>query len=269
MTRLISAQRVAILILLCVWWNGCSFSGESASDEEKDPNYLAGRGRIAALNYAGAIESFEKALETNPRSAAAHLELGLIYYQHVTTNWARAIYHFEKYLELRPKANNADLIRQNVDYCKLGLAKEMPYTLSNDLVRKEVERLARENGDMRQTVEQLKAQLALRPNATPGGETAFNPINASNVNALASAESAPGPNVQHPPAAERQTAPPMSRETARATAASTRAYVVKSGDNPFAIARSYGVKLENLLNANPGLEPRRLQPGQTLVIPLP
>src|SRR5256885_12611275 len=53
------------------------------------------------------------------RSAAPHLELGLIYYQNVTTNWARAIYHFEKYLELRPKANNADLIRQNIDYCKL------------------------------------------------------------------------------------------------------------------------------------------------------
>src|SRR5256885_9079492 len=60
------------------------------------------------------------------RSAAPHLELGLIYYQNVTTNWARAIYHFEKYLELRPKANNADLIRQNIDYCKLALAREVP-----------------------------------------------------------------------------------------------------------------------------------------------
>ncbi len=101
MTRLISAPLAAILFLLCLWWSGCSFSSESGLEEEKDPNYLAGRSRRAALNFTGAIEAFEKSLEANPRSAAAHLELGLIYYQNITTNWARAIYHFEKYLEKR------------------------------------------------------------------------------------------------------------------------------------------------------------------------
>src|SRR5438477_5058636 len=182
MTRLFSVRRGAILFVLCIWWSGCSLSNESSLDEEKDPNYLAGRSRRAALNYTGAIEAYEKALETNPRSAAPHLELGLIYYQNVTTNWARAIYHFEKYLELRPKANNADLIRQNIDYCKLALAREVPYTPNNDLVRKEVERLARENTDLRQQVEQLKAQLALRAGASSAtGAVAFNPLRASNA----------------------------------------------------------------------------------------
>src|SRR5712675_852774 len=117
MTWSISAGRGVALIVLCFWWSGCSRSGGSGFGEEKDPDYLAGRSRRAALNYTGAIEAFESALETNPRSAAAHLELGLIYYQNVTTNWPRAIYHFEKYVELRPKANNADLIRQDIDYC--------------------------------------------------------------------------------------------------------------------------------------------------------
>ena len=33
------------------------------------------------------------------------------------------------------------------------------------------------------------------------------------------------------------------------------------------IARKYGVKVEALMAANPGLDPRRLRVGQTLTIP--
>src|ERR1051326_8502549 len=176
MTSLKSARflllQLIFCVCVCVWWSGCSPAGDNAADEEKDPNYLAGRSRRAALNFSGAVEAFDKALEGNPRSAAAHLELGLIYYQNITTNWARAIYHFEKYLELRPKASNADLIRQNIDYCKLALAREVPYTPNNDLVRKEVERLARDNAELRQQVDQLKAQLAFRAASGSNGASA-------------------------------------------------------------------------------------------------
>jgi len=49
----------------------------------------------------------------------------------------------------------------------------------------------------------------------------------------------------------------------------TRSYVVKQGETPASIARKYGVKLDALLAANPGLNPSRLRIGQTLVIPAP
>jgi len=252
MSRLIFVWPAAIFVLLFLGWSGCSPSGESGLDEEKEPNYLAGRSRKSAQNYTGAIEAFEQALEANPRSAAAHLELGLIYYQNVTTHWARAIYHFEKYLQLRPKANNADLIRQNIDYCKLALAKEVPYTPNNDLIRKEVERMGRENTDLRRQVEQLKAQLSLRPVSAANGAAAF--------------KSSSNTALQHAQPGERQPEPSPADETARPMAAS-KTHVVKSGDTPYAIARIYGVKLASLLSANPGLDPRRLRPGQTVVIP--
>src|SRR5438132_9076367 len=208
MSRLIFVWLAAIFVLLCLGWSGCSPSGESGLDEEKESNYLVGRSRKSAQNYTGAIEAFEQALEANPRSAAAHLELGLIYYQNVTTHWARAIYHFEKYLELRPKANNADLIRQNIDYCKLALAREVPYTPNNDLVRKEVERLARENTDLRQQVEQLKTQPTLRPPAAPNTVMASNPVNASNARPVVSAQVLSTPAAQDTPPGERPTASP-------------------------------------------------------------
>ena len=267
MTRLISAPLAAILFLLCLWWSGCSFSSDSGVEEEKDPNYLAGRSRRAALNFTGAIEAFEKSLEANPRSAAAHLELGLIYYQNITTNWARAIYHFEKYLELRPKANNADLIRQNIDYCKLALAKEVPYTPNNDLVRREIERLARDNADLRQQAEQLKAQLALRPATATNGAAVFNSGNGSNARSLAASQTYSDPAPQYARSVERSAAASPPNETGQTSAAS-KSHVVRSGDTPYSIARNYGVRLANLLSANPGLDPRRLRPGQTLVIPL-
>ena len=268
MTRLFSVRRGAILFVLCIWWSGCSLSNESSLDEEKDPNYLAGRSRRAALNYTGAIEAYEKALETNPRSAAPHLELGLIYYQNVTTNWARAIYHFEKYLELRPKANNADLIRQNIDYCKLALAREVPYTPSNDLVRKEIERLTRDNGDLRKQVDQLKAQLAWRAGATSAtGTVVFGPLTASNARSPGADRVLATPEAEYAQAVGRSTASGPANDPGPAAPSKTR--VIRSGDTPYSIARNYGVKLASLLSANPGLDPRRLRPGQTLVIPLP
>jgi LysM repeat protein len=46
-------------------------------------------------------------------------------------------------------------------------------------------------------------------------------------------------------------------------------YVVKSGDIPETIAAQFGITTEDLLAANPGLDPRELQVGQVLIIPAP
>src|SRR6266699_2967669 len=193
MTLANAAVRWATLVLLCGCWIGCSPLGEGGRDEEKDPNYLAGKNRVSALDHLGAIDAFEKALAADPRSAAAHLELGLIHQQYLATNWARAIYHFEKYLELRPKANNADLIRQRISQCKLELAKEVPFAAVNQQMQRELEkmdRLSRDNADLRQQLEQLKAQLAQRPGSAPGGVTALNPASPRGSRPLVSAQAA-------------------------------------------------------------------------------
>lgn len=44
-------------------------------------------------------------------------------------------------------------------------------------------------------------------------------------------------------------------------------YVVQPGDVPVTIAQRCGVTLEDLLAANPGLDPTRLRPGDRLRIP--
>jgi len=73
--------------------NGCSSSDQSQLDEEKEPHFVLGRGRVNAMDYQGAIEAFEQSLEANPHSAAAHFELGWLYDEKVPDP-AAAIYHY-------------------------------------------------------------------------------------------------------------------------------------------------------------------------------
>jgi LysM repeat protein len=46
-------------------------------------------------------------------------------------------------------------------------------------------------------------------------------------------------------------------------------YVVQAGDIPVTIAEKFGITVEELLAANPGIDPRGLQIGQVLIIPAP
>ncbi|MCF7669416.1 MAG: LysM peptidoglycan-binding domain-containing protein [Verrucomicrobia bacterium] len=46
-------------------------------------------------------------------------------------------------------------------------------------------------------------------------------------------------------------------------------YTVKSGDSFYKIAKDHGVSVKAIVDANPGLDPRRLQIGQKIVIPAP
>src|SRR5438105_15889890 len=106
---------------LALGLSSCSPWGEGPTDEEKDPHFLTGKSRMGSMDYDGAINAFENALISNPKSAAAHFELGLLY-EEKKSNPAAAIYHFEKHLELRPESNMAETVRQHEMNCKLELA---------------------------------------------------------------------------------------------------------------------------------------------------
>lgn len=58
-----------------------------------------------------------------------------------------------------------------------------------------------------------------------------------------------------------------TRAPATAAPASSGTYKVKKGDYPAKIAKDLGVSLKALLDANPGLDPKKLQIGQELKVP--
>lgn len=259
MTRLGSAQNCILLLFACVGLNGCFPSTGGSFDEQRDPNLLSGLSRKRGMNYSGAAEAFEKALEANPRSASAHLELALLCYENLG-DFAAAIYHFEKYLRLNPKSNRADSIRQYITYCKQELIKGLPMASVNQQLQRELEKmdkLMRENNELRQQVEQLKPQVNQRAFVSAAGPASPD-------------DRAPAPLAQVQPSynsAPVDSAVPAAIREASSPVSASKTHVVRSGETPYSIARSYGVPVASLLSANPGVDPKRLRPGQPLSVP--
>src|SRR5882724_9045157 len=98
----------------------------------------------STLDYQGAIECFEKALEANPRSAMAHFEAGILYEKHKQDH-AAAIYHFERFLELRPGSGYAEVVRTHIMGCKQELAKAVSLGPVAQSLQREFEQLAQQN----------------------------------------------------------------------------------------------------------------------------
>jgi serine-type D-Ala-D-Ala carboxypeptidase/endopeptidase (penicillin-binding protein 4) len=68
-----------------------------------------------------------------------------------------------------------------------------------------------------------------------------------------------------PPAAAAPATPPPPSAPAAAAAASE--HEIRAGDTLDGIARRYGLTVQQLEDANPGLNPRRLIPGRTIALP--
>ncbi len=59
----------------------------------------------------------------------------------------------------------------------------------------------------------------------------------------------------------------QAAQAAPATGAGGRSHALAEGDNFWTVARRLGVRVSDLRAANPGLDPRKLRPGQVLAVP--
>src|SRR5438309_3911832 len=168
----VNPVRCALFLLLALGLCGCLPSGHSPLDEEKEPHFLAGKSRVNTLDYQGAIECFEKALEANPRSALAHFEAGLQYENHKQDH-AAAIYHFERFLELRPGSGYAEVVRQHILACKQELAKTVSLGPVTQSLQREFELLTEENKRLRNEVERWRANAQIQNTNNPPGKVAL------------------------------------------------------------------------------------------------
>ncbi|MBN2508073.1 MAG: tetratricopeptide repeat protein [Verrucomicrobia bacterium] len=245
---------------------GC-VPGADSQDEEKNPYYVAGQDRVGARDYAGAIEAFEKALEVNPRSALAHYELGVLY-ETRENDYAAAIYHYNKVLKLRPQGTYpAENARQRIPGCRLEMIKDDTLETLNPTAMREIERLRKENQLLRQYLETWNAwwqRHSRRPRTTPTPTPA--PARTDRPPDNAPAVSAPAFSAPVP-ARSAAAAARSGGRGASAAAAPRRTHRLVQGDTLMALSRKYGVSLESILAANPGVNPRQLKPGQVVRIP--
>src|SRR5579862_868433 len=76
--RVMAFGGVMLWLALAVGGGGCAPEGVHLS-EERDPHFQRGRDLVNSQDFKGAVAEFELTTENNPRSAAAHFELGWLY----------------------------------------------------------------------------------------------------------------------------------------------------------------------------------------------
>lgn len=254
-------------VLLGLSLGGCSLSGESPQDDEKEPHFVLGKGRVNALDFSGAAQAFQEALEVSPRSAAAHYQLAWLY-ENKLADPAAAIYHYQEYLLLDPKAGNPDVIRQHIYACKQQLVQDVMQLPSAPAAQQQIEKLAEQNRRMQDELDKwhayYAAQSTARPNSTfPAASAAYTLPAVPAVTSSIPDNPGPSATLRTLPATAanpRPGAPPPAR---------MRTHTVAPGETLAAIARKTGVSLPALQEANPGLNPRHLRTGQVINLPLP
>jgi LysM repeat protein len=256
MTFSAGLYRVASLLLASLVLSSCLPS--APRDDEKEPYFLAGKSRVNTRDFNGAIESFEKAVEVNPRSAAAHLELGWLYDQK-DPNPAAAIYHYERFLKLSPNSGKDELVKTHILACKQQLAQTVSLGPVTASLQRELEKLLVENKGLHDQVEGLRAEVARLQAVT----------NQTGAGSLLSRPAPPTVSGQSMAAATSPSNPANPGRASVPPAAGVRTHLVKAGETPIVIARKYGVRMEALKAANPRLDERHLQVGQALTIPAP
>ena len=259
-------------VFLVLLLGGCSLPGDGQPDDEKEPHFVLGKSRVNALDFTGAVEAFQEALEVSPHSAAAHYQLAMLY-ESKLSDPAAAIYHYQEFLDFNPKAGNRDVIRQHIYACKQQLVMDVMQLPSAPAAQQQIEKLAEQNRKLQDEVDKwhayYAAEVANRANpalaATPQGYAPAGQPGASATPDDISTTSVPLPGARpagsvNPAPAHYQPTAPMPR---------LRTHTVASGETLAAIARHAGVSIPALESANPGVNPKHLHTGQTIYLPAP
>jgi tetratricopeptide (TPR) repeat protein len=214
---------------------GCGGDSPSLSSEMDDSNYREGQQMEHQGRWDEALAAYLKVIDHRGDAAPeSNLNVGLIYLNHIKDP-IYAIYHFRKYLDLEPNSKQAVYVRGLIDAAKRDFARALPgqplQSQTEHLgVEEQVERLQRENDDLRAENAALRAggpapathstsidlgsipspqSLADAPTPAPsdspapislapvdsGGDTAASPV--SDAPAEQAQPAAPAPGVRH------------------------------------------------------------------------
>ena len=298
MTSGAPAWRLLLSLLLALSFVGCSQLKRGNVDDEKDPHFIEGTRRASGMDWDGAIESFERALQSNPNNAAAHRELGILYYQR-KNDYPTAIYHYQKHLKLQPTSPMGQIITQHISFSKRELAKTDSFTPVDRNVQRDLERLTMTNDLLRRRIDLLEAQLSRGPQYITNFVTNYVKLPHFEQGGTRSLtqpaqiverppDPEPPPDETPTPESTRRSSPAgrSGREesgTSRASSArnntpaarsqpTTRApktasvHTVRPGETMEVLSRRYGVSVADLREANPG-SARGVRSGQRINIP--
>ena len=298
MTNCAPVWRPFLFLFLAISLVGCSQFKRGEFEDEKDPHYLEGERRESGMDWDGAIQAYERALQSNPNNAAAHLELGILYGEK-KNDFATAVYHYQKHLTLYTNSPRREAVIQQIAFCKGELAKSHAVGLPNRDVQRELEKLMAANDAYKKRIEQLEAELA-RPRYITNYVTNFykmpdfsqeksksltqpatlvdppqreivqrdDPAPRQEAARTSSGQGRAATSDSERPRASRSQSEGATASRAGSAPATTRGrtHVVRPGDTLAKIAQRYNVSVAELRAANPAAA-RGTRAGQTLVIP--
>ena len=269
--------RAFLLVCSCVALVGCAPPPDGQTEEERDQFYRLGSQLVKERDYKGAVDSFERSLELNPRSVKAHYELGLLYENRMNEP-AIALFHYKQVLRLQPNGHPAEIVLARMKGCEQEIAKNVALVQVDPAVMAELERLKEENRRLQRDLETMRALAAsavpsytnpapsdLRsPESTATVTPKRPPTDSGSSRRAAATNSFVTPKPSSPGNAFSATA---SGPTSPARPRASRTHVVRDRETFSSIARQHGVGVAALRAANPSVRPERLRPGQSLAIP--
>lgn len=249
------------LALFAVGIVGCSPDAFMPASEDRDRHFQRARDAEMLRDFEAAAAHYEQALERNPRLANAHLGFAALC-EGPLGRYADAVYHYQRYLRLRPNDPRADDIRRRVTNCTERLATSVPLVVRSDAIARDLSEMRRENQLLRTQVAQAVAYsaywsnevrrlAAALPASSEARSGASQPAGGSSGGSSGTGSSraeSRGGRVETPPG-------------------SARTHRIQLGDTLMRLSRQYGVPLESLRRANPGVNERRLLPNTLLRIP--
>ncbi len=268
---------LAIFSLLALLISGCDWLARPAGDPRRESNYQDGLQCLNQARWENARESFYRSLEVNPQNLLAHLALGDLYASHLT-NQVSAHFHYTRYLEIG-REQNRDFHDQSasdgIRNAEIEMARRFAETLFRDQQQHELDGLRRTNVVLLERIEVLNKQISLLNQrlVAPSNPPAI----PSNRPPSAITGSVTGP-VTGPGVIGRAPLPPVTRSPVPPTnhpgpvtppTPVARTHRVEAGETLALIARRHGLKITALQAANPGVNPRTLRVGQSVIIPPP
>ncbi|MDI6774512.1 MAG: LysM peptidoglycan-binding domain-containing protein [Verrucomicrobiota bacterium] len=236
---------MAGLALVCGLAGGCLPEVASLDKRELgDPLMRRAHAKAVAGDSDGAIKTYMKLIDIEPKIARAHLDIALLF-DDGKKDYIRAIYHYQRYLELRPKTEKRGLIESRIRLASQGFAAGA-FRPGRTAPPEDIAELKKKNAELREKAAQLQRELDLAQSAAR-----------TRVAAVVAAPTGPSHK--------------LAPETARsedARPAKPGRYVVQAGERLKEIADRHGVTIEEIAEANGLSNPNRIMTGQELVIPV-
>ena len=257
---------------------GCDRLTKGEDDERHEANFLNAINLQTQGRDDEALKAFNRALEANPQSASAHREIGQLCLDK-KRDYALAVFHLRRHQQIKAARSSKTTkdpgdyaVEQQIKQAQILLAAEFTDQIGQQQNQSKIDELKRRNAELETTVIRLNQQIALRgapvvvanpvPPPSPQVQTqaAAGPVK----------DLAPAPLAAAAPAAvvrptDTKTGSSVPKPASRASAA--RTHVVKAGEIPTAIARRYGISVQELMAVNKGIDPRRMRVGQTVNLP--